>query len=143
MGMGDLVEGMELPRDDVEAVLKAGLAVGGVPKGPMVEPDGAGVDIMVGAVDLLRIGVMLLVVLRIGVRRGVDRDGDCVSRQTTSACVEVKDTLISSSLLLLFWVLLMLLFKAPFWSLRSSRELLVVTETRALKQGLKMFALQR
>lgn len=70
MGIGDLfTAGVDaFPKDDVEAVLKAGLAAdGGVPKAPALET-GAGVLIMtgVGAFVLGRTGLRLFA-LRIGV----------------------------------------------------------------------------
>lgn len=56
------------PKEDVDAVLKAGLAEGGVPKTPMVVV-GAGVLMTIGegAFVLGRMGLRLLVLFRIGV----------------------------------------------------------------------------
>lgn len=56
------------PKEDVDAVLKAGLAEGGVPKTPMVVI-GAGVLMTIGegAFVLGRMGLRLLVLFRIGV----------------------------------------------------------------------------
>lgn len=73
IGIGDLfiagVEADVFPKEDVEAVLKAGLAAdGGVPKAPTLEETGAGVLITtgVGAFVLGRTGLKLL-----ALRRGV------------------------------------------------------------------------
>lgn len=69
-GFGDLfTAGVDaFAKDDVDAVLKAGLAEGGVPKTPTVVV-GAGVLIIigVGALVLGRIGLRLLVLFRMGV----------------------------------------------------------------------------
>lgn len=69
-GIGDLfTAGVDtFPKEDVDAVLKAGLAEGGVPKTPTVVV-GAGVLIIigVGALVLGRIGLRLLVLFRMGV----------------------------------------------------------------------------
>lgn len=70
IGIGDLfMAGVDVfPREDVEAVLKAGLADGGVPKAPTLEETDAGVLITtgVGAFVLGRTGLKLL-----ALRRGV------------------------------------------------------------------------
>lgn len=71
IGIGDLfMAGVDVfPKEDVEAVLKAGLAAdGGVPKAPTLEETGAGVLITtgVGAFVLGRTGLKLL-----ALRRGV------------------------------------------------------------------------
>lgn len=70
IGIGDLfMAGVDaVPKEEVDAVLKAGLAEGGVPKTPTVVV-GAGVliTIGVGGFVLGRIGLRLLVLFRIGV----------------------------------------------------------------------------
>lgn len=86
IGIGDLftADVDVFPKEDVEAVLKAGLAVdGGVPKAPTPEETGAGVLIItgVGAFVLGRTGLKFLV-LRRGVSLWFDaRTGDADSCQ--------------------------------------------------------------
>ena len=86
IGIGDLftADVDVFPKEDVEAVLKAGLAAdGGVPKAPTPEETGAGVLIMtgVGAFVLGRTGLKLLA-LRRGVSLWFDaRTGDADSCQ--------------------------------------------------------------
>lgn len=71
-GIGDLFTAGEdaFPKEDVDAVLKAGLADGGVPNTPTLLAD-AGVLITIGVAVLVlgRMGLMLEVLFRIGVSR--------------------------------------------------------------------------
>lgn len=84
IGIGDLfTAGVDVfPKEDVEAVLKAGLAAdGGVPKAPTLEEAGVLMTIGVGAFVLGRTGLRLLV-LRMGVSLWFDaRTGDAESCQ--------------------------------------------------------------
>jgi len=125
IGIGDLfTAGVDaFPKEDVEAVLKAGLAAdGGVPKAPTLEETGAGVLMTtgVGAFVLGRTGLKLLA-LRMGVSLWFDaRTGDADSCQLGPTWFKLSSSFLS--------LLLLLLILGPFCSLISSNELLFVTE---------------
>lgn len=110
-----------LPREEVEAVLKAGLAAVGIPNTPMLD---AGVLITTGVAVLVlgRTGLKLLALFKIGVSLGLtERIGEAVD--SCQLGLTSFKFVISS-----FLSLLLLLFKfGPFCNLISSNELLLVT----------------
>lgn len=126
-GIGDLLmAGVDaLPKEEVDAVLKAGLADGGVPKTPTVLATGVLITLGVAAFVFGRMGLTLEVLVRIGVNLWFEvGTGDGESCQV----VPTWFRLLRSSFLSLLLLLLLLLFKlGSFCSFISSMELLLVT----------------
>lgn len=126
-GIGDLfIAGVgAFPKEDVDAVLNAGLA--DVPN-TLTVVLGAGVliTIGVGAFVLGRMGLRLLVLFKIGVSLWLEaRTGDGASCQLGPTWFK----LLRSSFLSLLLLLLLLFKLGPFCSFNSSNELLLVTAT--------------
>lgn len=129
-GIGDLFTAdIDIfPKEDVDAVLKAGLAEGGVPNTPTAVV-GAGVLITIVVVILVlaRMGLRLVVLFRIGVSLWFEaRTGDGDSFQVGPMWFK----LLRSSFLSLLLLLLLLLRLGPFCNFISSNELLLVTVTK-------------
>lgn len=132
-GIVDLLVGTaveELPREDVEAVLNAGLAAvgGGVPKTPTLD---AGVLITTGVAVLVlgRTGLRLLTFARTGVSLGsTPRIGEAVdSCQLGLTSFKFVGSSFLSLLLILLLLLLLLFRLGPFCNFMSTSELLFVT----------------
>lgn len=124
-GIGDLLTaGVDVfPKEDVDAVLKAGLADGGVPKTPTVLAAGVFTTFGVAVLVLGRMGLRLEVLFRIGVNLWF-RTGDDASCQVVPTWFK----LLRSSFFSLLLLLLLLLFRlGSFCNFISSRELLLVT----------------